>query len=129
MTSLAIAIGGALGALARHGASAWLSAGSPLLATFAINMAGSLLLGLLVGWLPARRAPLAVQLGFTVGVCGGFTTFSTFAFEMADLLQRGQVWAPVMLMGLSLVLGPLVMMAGLWISGALPLPHHDGRTS
>jgi len=129
MTSLAIAIGGALGALARHGASEWLPWWSPSLSTVGINLAGSLLLGLLVGWLPVTRAPLALRLGLTVGFCGGFTTFSTFAYETLALAQLGPAWLPLARLAALLILGPPLTLVGLWLSGALPLaPETEGRS-
>jgi fluoride exporter len=125
---LAIAIGGALGAFARHGAGAWLAAeGAPLLAgTFAVNIVGSLLLGLLVGWLAMTRIPLSVRSGLTVGLCGGFTTFSTFAYESVLLLQLGHRVEPLGYIAATLTLGPIAMLAGLWVSGAFPPPARDG---
>lgn len=128
MTYLAIAIGGALGAFARYGVGAWLSFdGAHLLAgTLAVNVGGSLLLGLLVGWLETTRAPQAVRLGLTVGLCGGFTTFSALAYESVFLLQLGRVAESLGYLAVTLTLGPLAMLAGLWASGALPVPERQG---
>jgi CrcB protein len=94
MIWLAIAAGGALGAIARHAlgsavtarASAW--AGYPV-GTFAVNALGCFLAGLLLG--AAVRSPLSVELRafLGVGVLGGFTTFSAFGGEVFLLLQNG----------------------------------------
>jgi fluoride exporter len=88
-----LALGGGLGALARFGLGGWLSAwagvGFPW-PTFVINLTGSLLLGFLNGRFarvatsPESRAFLAI------GLCGGFTTFSTFDHETLGLLQQGR---------------------------------------
>ncbi len=128
MAHLAIAIGGAVGAFARYGVGAWMSPdGTSLLAgTLAVNVGGSLLLGLLVGWLETTRVPLAVRLGLTVGLCGGFTTFSAFAYESVLLLQLGRLAEPLGYVALTLTLGPLAMLAGLWASGALPVQERAG---
>lgn len=87
----AVAAGGALGALARHGAGVALP--SPW-ATFAINVVGCLLIGVLlvlvVEW---RPAPPLVRPFLGTGVLGGFTTFSTYAVDVHLLLDRPVVAA------------------------------------
>jgi CrcB protein len=86
---LAIGAGGALGAMARHGvgaASARLfGAGFPW-GTLIVNAVGGLAMGLLIASLGARTAADPVWRGFLiVGVLGGFTTFSAFAFDALTL--------------------------------------------
>jgi CrcB protein len=95
--SLWIAFGAALGANARYWIGVLLKA--PLQnfpwPTLLINCIGSLLLGaftataLLKGWGPGS----AVRLFFAVGICGGFTTFSTFSFEVLDQFFE-KSWKP-----------------------------------
>lgn len=86
---LAVAGGGALGSVLRYACGLWL----PLLgfpfATLAVNVAGSLLLGWLAAVLPARAASPALAAGLAAGLCGGFTTMSTFALESWQLWQGG----------------------------------------
>lgn len=88
-----VMIGGALGAGARHlvgGAMlARLGPGFPWW-TLSINIAGSLLMGLLVGWLARSGGSEAARLFFGVGVLGGFTTFSAFSMEFWALFEREQ---------------------------------------
>ena len=88
-----VMIGGALGAGARHlvgGAMlARLGPGFPW-GTLAINIGGSLAMGLLVGWLARSGGAEAVRLFFGVGLLGGFTTFSAFSMEFWTLFERGQ---------------------------------------
>ena len=82
----AVFVGGGLGAVARFDVGRALpvpDAGFPW-ATFAINVAGSALLGVLVA-LGKGRPTLLLFLG--TGVCGGFTTFSTFSVETVRLLE------------------------------------------
>lgn len=89
--ALAIAFGGALGAIARYGLStAWPSApGRFPWATFTINVSGCLLIGTLMAVLTAAGRPHRLVRPFVgVGVLGGFTTFSTYTVE-ADRLFTG----------------------------------------
>ena len=88
-----VMIGGAIGAGARHlvgGAMlARLGPGFPWW-TLAINIVGSLMMGLLIGWLTRNGGSEAARLFFGVGVLGGFTTFSAFSMEFWALFERGQ---------------------------------------
>lgn len=82
--------------------------------TFGINMAGCLLIGLLAV-LMTRTAndtfPEWLGLFLKVGICGGFTTFSTFALESTDLIRNGHAGVAFAYMILSVVIGVSVIMA------------------
>lgn len=89
-----IALGGALGAVARHGVSvAWPrpADGVPW-ATLAVNVVGCFLIGMLMVFLTevAGRPYHLVRPFLGVGVLGGFTTFSTYTVEVQRLLAGGQ---------------------------------------
>ncbi|MFU8871524.1 FluC/FEX family fluoride channel [Micromonospora sp. SL4-19] len=87
----AIAAGGVLGALARAGLQASFPhppTGFPW-ATFGINVAGSLLIGVLMAVITARPAGPLVRPFLGVGVLGGFTTFSTYAVEVHRAVLAG----------------------------------------
>jgi fluoride exporter len=93
---LLVGAGGALGAMARYGATLlvgrWWSAGFPL-ATLLINIVGSTLMGILVGLL-SRYTPAwsaEARLFAAVGVLGGFTTFSAFSLDAVTLMERGEL--------------------------------------
>jgi CrcB protein len=80
-----VALGGALGSLARYGfARAWPAApgGFPV-PTLTVNLIGSFAIGLLYVWISARGGPAAdsARLFWMTGVLGGFTTYSAFALE------------------------------------------------
>lgn len=97
-----------MGAMARYGLGAAAGRLAPQatwpMGTFAVNLIGGLLMGLLAGWLALRGGAEAVRLFAAVGVLGGFTTFSAFSLETALLIERrelalaaGYVVASVML--------------------------------
>ncbi len=111
---LLVGFGGALGAMARYGVSGLFPATFPW-ATVAINVAGSLLMGLLAGVL-ARTLPgwqAEARLFFGVGILGGFTTFSAFSLDAVTLFERGEVWQATAYVAMSVVLSILGLVAGL----------------
>lgn len=103
---LAVGAGGAVGASARyllgflpvHSRS-----GFPVM-TLLINIIGAFLIGLLAAVAKGSGLSPRMLLFLKVGVCGGFTTFSTFSLETAGLLQNGQTYAAAVYMVLSALL-------------------------
>lgn len=89
-----VMIGGALGAVARFQLGRMLSTsatGWPW-HTFVANVAGGFAMGLLAGWLArAGTSGNDMRLLVGVGLLGGFTTFSAFSLEMAQMVERGQL--------------------------------------
>ncbi len=104
--------GGAVGVLARGLIVAPVSdpAAVPW-TTLAINVAGSLLLGIIVGWLDDRRPLARAFLG--TGIMGGFTTYSAFA--VATALWVTTPWLAAGLAAASVVLGVIGAIVGLFI--------------
>jgi CrcB protein len=93
-TVWAVAVGAALGGVARYylgsAIQQRLGAGFPW-GTLAINVSGSLLLGVFVRYAIATPAmSLELRALLTTGFCGGYTTFSTYSFETAMLLEEGR---------------------------------------
>ena len=115
MNLLAIAAGGALGALLRYGVSNVLhDATSPGLpwGTIWVNLAGSFLIGLLSG-LFDRFVPHAhLKTFLLIGLIGAFTTFSTYMIESFRLFQEGQIGLAVTNLLLSTILGLACVLAG-----------------
>ncbi|QDS97254.1 fluoride efflux transporter FluC [Adhaeretor mobilis] len=120
MNVLAIAIGGALGAVCRHGVNvackAWLGVNFAY-GTLAVNVLGCFLLGLLIplsGTTPsnARWSP-AMHSALTIGFLGALTTFSTFGFETASHMENAQHHLAATNVALNLVLGVAAVFAGL----------------
>jgi len=101
-----IAVGGALGTLARWGIGAWaqrFSAEFPY-GTLTINVIGSLILGFLLRYMTQTNAAPELRAALTIGFCGGFTTFSTFSYEAARLLEDGSTLRAVTYMAASVLL-------------------------
>mgnify|MGYP000506918115 CR=1 FL=1 len=72
--------------------------------TLAVNVIGSLLLGLIMeGSLRSTLLSPELRFGLTVGFMGGFTTFSTFSLESLTLLQQGRITAFLTYIALSLI--------------------------
>ena len=95
---LLVAAGGAIGAVGRFLVSFIMGssgAGGFPWATFGVNLAGCLLMGLLIGWLwrlpPGTSETTRLFVG--VGLLGGFTTFSVFSLELFELIERRDVYA------------------------------------
>lgn len=88
-----IALGGAIGALARHLTSTVVQrvwAGEMPMGTFVVNILGCFAIGLFAGASEGRPLMTGeVRLFVVVGVLGGFTTFSSFGFEAFELVRRG----------------------------------------
>ena len=88
-----VMVGGAIGAGARHLVGhillARLGPGFPWW-TLSVNIAGSLMMGLLIGWLARSGGSDQARLFLGVGVLGGFTTFSAFSLETVLMIERRQ---------------------------------------
>src|SRR3954469_6252382 len=96
VTCIYVTAGGALGSLARYLISIWALPVSRNLpwGTIGINVAGSLLIGFFgTMTLAPRRYPISEnwRLFVMVGICGGFTTFSSFSLQTLDLMRSGAV--------------------------------------
>jgi len=106
---LIVGIGGGAGSILRFAASlltARYYSGSFPIATFAVNVSGCFLIGLIAG-LAAGYFPQNANLRLLLitGFCGGYTTFSTFAFENLNLLQYHNIWTAAIYIITSVLLG------------------------
>ena len=115
--ALAIALGGAVGALSRHYMAAAVSRAFGLgfpYGTLTVNVVGCFLMGLLVEALALRFSITPEARGFlAVGLLGGFTTFSAFSLEVALLYERGQLLLAVVYVLASVALSVAALFGGL----------------
>lgn len=108
-----IAAGGALGSVARALVGWAVPAGRLPWATIAINVAGSLLIGWLMGRLsPLNDENLRAHSFWVVGICGGFTTFSAFSWQTIEQLQKGNTGAAIANVAISVVACLLATLLG-----------------
>ena len=115
---LLVAAGGALGAVVRYMASRLIVSSWPW-STLAVNLLGSLLIGLLVGWAGRGLLSPEMKLLLVTGFCGGLTTFSTFANETFLMMKTGDILLATVYVGLSVAVGILAVWLGMLLSGAL----------
>jgi CrcB protein len=116
---LAVALGGAVGSVARFlvgiGSTKLFGLGFPW-GTLLINIAGSFLIGVLAESFALKWSlPHAAQVFLTVGICGGFTTFSTFSLDSYALMQRGQLALAAAYILASVVLSIAALLGGLYL--------------
>jgi CrcB protein len=113
---LAVAVGGAFGAVARFGIDRSIERRSFAVfpwSTFAINISGCLLIGAVISALVDRHhLPGWMRIGLVMGVLGGYTTFSTYAQESLDLLREGQADVATLYVAGSVLTGILAVYAG-----------------
>lgn len=115
---LLVAVGGAVGACLRYLVGVWtlanLGPGLPF-ATWGVNIAGSLAMGLLAGWLTRVDGGDALRLLLGVGVLGGFTTFSAFSLEVFIMINRNEFGLASAYAVSSVAGSVLALMAGVWL--------------
>jgi CrcB protein len=114
---VAIALGGAAGALGRHfvaaGMAAMLGSGFPW-GTLTVNVVGSFVMGALVETMAlAWSPPLEWRALLTVGLLGAFTTFSTFSLDTVTLYQRGETGLAALYIVASFALSVGALVAGM----------------
>ena len=120
--ALLVALGGALGSVARYQLSSWtiyhamnwrFPAG-----TFLANVLGCLVAGILAGVIDRTGIFAAdTRLFLFVGLLGGFTTFSAFGLETMSLLRRGEIAVAATYVSLSVIVGIIVVWVGFLATG------------
>ncbi|HEV2912715.1 MAG TPA: fluoride efflux transporter CrcB [Pyrinomonadaceae bacterium] len=128
---LAVAVGGAFGAMLRFylGGSVLARAGAPFpTATFVINISGSFIIGFFLT-LVTERFPIGphLRLAVAVGFIGAYTTFSTFEYETARLVEERDFTRAFLNVALSFIVGFLAVWGGIiaarMLEGVPPTSH------
>ncbi len=135
LTCFWVALGGALGSLARFALGGWLQRsletrlpvllGFPV-GTILVNVSGSFVIGLLAFLKIAggeSLLPPAARLFLLVGVCGGYTTFSSFSLETLELANKGE-WARA---GVNVLGSVTVCLFAVWLGHTLALALNKAR--
>jgi CrcB protein len=129
MTWLWIAIGGALGSVARYGASLGIARmfGETFpWGTLLVNVTGSFAIGLFSS-VTGTEGRLLVspewRQFFMVGICGGYTTFSSFSLQTLNLMRDGQ-W---LYAGANVVFSVVLCLAGVWAGHMMAMQLNQGR--
>ena len=116
--ALLIFLGGGLGATGRYlvglAALRQFGPGFPY-GTMIVNIAGSLIMGLFIGWLARKGGSTELRLFFATGVLGGFTTFSAYSLDVANLIERGAYGPALTYMLGSVLVCILAVFVGLWL--------------
>ena len=118
---LMVAMGGAVGSAMRYLISKimqdWLPDVFPF-GTFAVNLLGCLVIGILYGLVEQNMlGNNNLKLLLITGLCGGFTTFSTFSHEGLSLVQQGHLSYAVLYVGGSACLGIMMVLIGIKLAG------------
>jgi CrcB protein len=122
MTVLLVLVGGALGAPVRYVVDLMVQSRHDSVlpwGTFAVNAAGSLVLGVAAGGVAAAGGPDWVLTLVGTGFCGALTTFSTFSFETIRLAEEGALRAALVNVAGSVLVGAAACAAGWSVATAL----------
>jgi fluoride exporter len=108
-----VGLGGMIGSMLRYATTIYMKNQPFPYATFAINLAGCFVIGAIAGY-ALRDATFNSEwrLFLATGICGGFTTFSSFSLECLQLLQQNRFLGVVIYVGASVILGVAGALAG-----------------
>ncbi|MCW5557947.1 MAG: fluoride efflux transporter CrcB [Verrucomicrobiae bacterium] len=129
LNAMLIFLGGGLGSLVRWGLSGFVARhwGETFpWGTLVINVTGSFAIGLfatLTGPEGRFLAPIAFRQFFMIGVCGGYTTFSSFSLQTLNLVEEGQMFRA----GANVVLSILLCLIAVWLGHVLALALHSAK--
>ncbi|MGN0106989.1 MAG: fluoride efflux transporter CrcB, partial [Hominilimicola sp.] len=110
-----VGLGGAVGSMLRYSISLIPYKQTFPVLTLITNICGALLIGYIIGLASKRTIPQNVNLFLKTGLCGGFTTFSTFSLETYNLFQGGSYFQA----GLYVILSLLGCLIGVWLGNMI----------
>ena len=116
MNALYVFLGGGVGSVLRYLVGPWIGSATFPWATFAVNAVGSFAIGLFGSWALRFGWGEALRLSLTVGLCGGFTTFSTFSKESLALIEGGRYGLFTLYAAGSVALGMIATALGFWVT-------------
>ncbi|MDG1818786.1 MAG: fluoride efflux transporter CrcB [Porticoccaceae bacterium] len=120
MQWFAVALGGALGAMARYGVSLWMfNASSEKFpyATLTVNVLGSFIMGILFVYMVEKAALPAEMRGLLmIGFLGAFTTFSTFSLDALSLWQNGHLFLALVYVLATVILCLVAISSSIWLA-------------
>ena len=123
MNWIAVAVGGALGAMARYAVSTWIfqvSSHKFPYATLTVNVLGSFVMGILFVVIIERSAlPVDMRSLWMIGFLGAFTTFSTFSLDALGLWQNGHLFMALLYVLTTVVLCLLAISSSIWLTRLL----------
>jgi CrcB protein len=123
MNWIAVAVGGALGAMARYAVSTWVfqvSSHKFPYATLTVNVLGSFVMGILFVLIIERTAlPVEMRSLWMIGFLGAFTTFSTFSLDALGLWQNGHLFMALLYVLATVVLCLLAISSSIWLTRLL----------
>lgn len=118
MTYALVFLGAGIGGALRHGvnvAALRMLGGTLPFGTVIVNVLGSLIMGLIIGWLALRGdAAQPWRLFLTTGILGGFTTFSAFSLDVALIYERGEIMLAAAYTAISVIGSIGALFLGLW---------------
>jgi len=116
MNVLLVFLGGGVGSVLRYLVGMCIGSAAFPWATFAVNAVGSFAIGLFGGWAARFGWGEALRLSLIVGLCGGFTTFSTFSKESLALIEGGSYGLFALYAAGSVALGIAAAALGFWLA-------------
>jgi len=115
MNALFVFLGGGIGSVLRYLVGMCIGSAAFPWATFAVNAVGSLSIGLFGGWASRFGWGEALRLSLMTGLCGGFTTFSTFSKESLALIESGRYGLFVLYVAGGIAFGITSAAFGFWM--------------